>query len=117
MERKQIPGNLVMDERKPPEPGGCNAEILLDLSTLYGISWGQRLVESCGAAVQVYERCQGAAGAGSSSAQRGLGDAGSLPARVQCHNTRVMLPRGSQVQARVQNVGQRRETDLHGNIY
>lgn len=106
-----------MDERKPPEPGGYNAEILLDLSTLYGISWGQRLVESGGAAIQVHEQCQGAAGSGCSSAQSGLGDAGSLPARVQCHNTRVMLPRGSRVQARVQNVGQRRETDLHGNIY
>lgn len=62
-----------MGERKSPEPGGGNAEILLDLAHRMGLAGVKGLVESCGAAVQVHEQCQGAAGAGCSPAERELG--------------------------------------------
>lgn len=91
--------------------------------TSYGISWGQRfggkLWGCCSSPWTVSGSSRGRLfpsrkGAGNSNR---LGDAGSLPARVRCHSTRAMLLRGSQVRARVQTVGQRRETDFHGNIY
>lgn len=51
-----MPGKIVMDEKKTPEPHCYYGEILLDLANCMGLAGVTALVGSCGAAAQAHEQ-------------------------------------------------------------